>query len=428
MTGATVLILGSGGRETALAWKLASDPSVHQVWVLPGNPGVERMAKCSVVTGDVLLVAQRLEPDLVVVGPEQPLVDGIADRLRAIGIDVLGPSKAASLLEASKIASKQFMLSHGIPTPEACWYDGYSAALAGLERWDFSTDLVIKSDSLAGGKGVVVCESRMQAEQVLYDFMCNPAVTVQTQRVLFERRVHGRELSAFALCDGTQWRWLGTACDYKRVGDGDIGPNTGGMGVFTSLESLSSVHREQISSIFTRVLDGMNAQGTPYVGILFAGLMVNEDTVQVLEFNIRLGDPEAQAILPTIATPIYAHFKAAAQGRLSDMPDPFIHNGVAVHVVAASKGYPSIHAVPIESGKLISMPAGIEPSAHVFLAGVRQDSSGQLLSHGGRVLGVTAVADDLPTAREQAYRVLADIHFEGMHYRSDVAQLPWTTS
>ena len=268
----SILILGSGGRESALAWKLSQDPSVQKVWVSPGNPGINQLPDCETIVGDPLTIARKLSVDLVIVGPEKPLVAGVADDLRSIGFAVLGPSKVASMLERSKIESKQFMMDVGIPTATAVWYDDYQSAIEGLNNWDFDNGIVIKSDALAGGKGVVLCDTLAEAKEVVYSFMEDPTVTVKTQRIMFEQTLSGIELSAFALCDGYTWRWLGVACDHKRVGEGDTGPNTGGMGTYTPVDIPNQVQKTQIERIFDLVVEGMHERGMPYQGILFAGL------------------------------------------------------------------------------------------------------------------------------------------------------------
>ena len=420
----SILILGSGGRESALAWKLSQDPSVKEIFVSPGNPGINQISNCRTITGDSLKIAQDKNIDLVIIGPEKPLVAGMADDLRASGFSVLGPSKAASMLERSKIESKQFMLDAGIPTAPAVWYDDYQSAMDGLNDWNFQNGIVIKSDALAGGKGVVLCDTLDEAKAVVYSFMKDPTVTVNTERIMFEETLTGVELSAFALCDGTTWRWLGVACDHKRVGDGDTGPNTGGMGTYTPVDIPNEYQRTQIENVFDLTIEGMNKLGTPYQGILFAGLMLSgsgvDSTVSVIEFNIRLGDPETQSLLPVISTPLFKPFLAAAEGRLDTLDVSIEQSGVAVHVVAAAKGYPSIDGTPIPKGDPILIENEMD-GTHVFYAGVQTNDSGVLTTAGGRILGVTGVANSLSDAKSLAYAMMERIHFDGMHYRRDIA-------
>ena len=422
-----VLIVGSGGREFSLAERFGADSSVSEVFVVPGNPAMQQLSQCTCLQGEVVELAQQYAVDLVVVGPEKPLVNGLADELRAIGIPVVGPSKSAAILEESKIASKQFMQAVGIPTARCTWHDGVESALQGLDDWSTTDGVVIKSDALAGGKGVVLCDSVSEAKKVVHAFMEDPTVTVKTDRILFEEKLYGVELSAFALCDGLTWRWLGVACDHKRVGDNDTGPNTGGMGTFIPEDFVTEHQRSEIERIFDLVVQGMADRGTPYQGILFAGLMINpsgvrpdsDDQVSVVEFNIRLGDPETQVLLPTLEGSIFDVFQAAALGTLDQCKAELQQSNYAVHVVAAAKGYPSIDGTPIPKGDTISV-GDLPANTSVVCAGVSvRDKS--LVTSGGRVLGVTGVGTTLAEARTLAYEAIAQVQFEGMHHRTDIA-------
>ena len=423
----SVLIVGSGGREFALAHKFADDPSISTILVVPGNPGMSTIPRCRMLKGDVATIAQDYAVDLVVIGPEKPLVQGLADELRSLNIPVVGPSRKAAALEESKIFSKQFMQSMGIPTARSWSYDGLEEALDGLDTWSAADGVVIKSDALAGGKGVVLCDSITEAKSVVHAFMADPTVTVQTDRILFEEKLYGVELSAFALCDGQSWKWLGIACDHKRVHEDDEGPNTGGMGTFTPELFLSEHQRTEIERIFDLVVQGMAQRGTPYQGILFAGLMINpngvrpdsNEEVSVVEFNIRLGDPETQVLLPTLQGNIFDVFHATATGSLRGCDD--IVNGAqyAVHVVAAAAGYPSIDGTIIPKGDTIRVGELPEHTTLVCAGVSIQD--GQLVTNGGRVLGVTGVGKNLEEARMSAYAGLAQVQFNGMHYRRDIA-------
>ena len=243
---------------------------------------MQQLTKCGCLQGEVVELAQQYAVDLVVVGPEKPLVNGLADELRALSIPVVGPSKSAAILEESKIASKQFMQMVGIPTARCTWHDGVESALQGLDDWTATDGVVIKSDALAGGKGVVLCDSVSEAKKVVHAFMEDPTVTVKTDRILFEEKLYGVELSAFALCDGLTWRWLGVACDHKRVGDNDTGPNTGGWEPLSRKTFLTDHQRSEIERIFDLVVQGMADRGTPYQGILFAGLMINPSGVRLI--------------------------------------------------------------------------------------------------------------------------------------------------
>ena len=440
MNNATVLIFGSGGREAALAWKIQQSPYVQHVIVAPGNIGMTydsdiHIRNCSLQANHMLALAKELQPDLIVIGPEQPLVDGVADLLKQSGFLAIGPHQAAAQLEASKIFSKEFMTEFEIPTADYVFYDSYKDAVEGLNKWDFADgkrEIVIKSDELAGGKGVVLCDNKEKAQQIVFDFMENSAISVKTQRILFEKKIRGREISAFALFDGQDWIPMGYVCDYKRVYDHDMGPNTGGMGSFVPNDIPDEHQKQQIYDIFERVNRGMIQRGTPYVGILFAGLMIEgegkDSQIRVLEFNIRFGDPETQSLLPTLDGDIFVLFYHCANGTLQEIQeeDRLQQNTKkAVHVVLASQGYPSLDSTkhPILTGQNITWPSiQKRPSnTQIFFAGVRQGEMG-LENSGGRVLGVTCVAESIKKAREGAYQMVQQIHFEGMHYRRDIAK------
>jgi phosphoribosylamine--glycine ligase len=423
----SVLIVGSGGREFALAQQFSEDPTVEQIIVVPGNPAMGTISKCSVCIGNVVELAIRNAVDLAVIGPEQPLVNGLADDLRSVDIPVLGPSKAAAVLEQSKISSKQFMQTMGIPTARAVWYDSPEDAMSGLDEWSTTDGVVVKTDALAGGKGVVLCDSAEDAKSVVHDFMVNPTISVQTERILFEEKLYGVEISAFALCDGRTWRGLGIACDHKSIGEGEQGPNTGGMGAFIPNDFLTDHQKKEIEVIFDAVVQGMTDRGTPYQGILFAGLIVNpqgvrpdmDDQVAVLEFNVRLGDPETQVLLPTLECSIFDLLHAAAIGNLDGYEGPLSRSTYAVHVVAAAQGYPSIDGAPILKGSSIAV-TDMPPQTSVIYAGVT-NRDGRWVSNGGRVLGVTGIGNSLEEARRRAYDGMACVHFTGMQVRSDIA-------
>ncbi|MDE2337430.1 MAG: phosphoribosylamine--glycine ligase [Alphaproteobacteria bacterium] len=417
----TVLLLGSGGREHALAWKMAQSPLVEKIHVLPGNPGMPtKDGRIVCIEGEIDAAARELKPDLTVIGPEKPMAEGVTDRLEAAGFTVLGASKDAARLESSKIFSKEFMGEEGIPTARAVRCDGYAAAVAALATWDVEgKGVVIKADGLAAGKGVIVTSNRAEAGQALHDFMVDGAHPVKAERVLLEETLHGREVSAFALCDGERFIPFGYICDHKRAFDGDKGPNTGGMGAFSSKDWPSEAARAFINEhIFAATLRGMQKRGAPFKGVLFAGLMIDGDDVKVIEFNVRLGDPEAQALLPLIESDIVPPFLAAARGDLSACAAPKIAGETAVHVVMASAGYPS---PDMKLGEKIALAPVMNDTAQVFFAGVK-DKDGALVSSGGRVLGVTARGATLAAARQQAYALLENISFSGAHWRRDIGR------
>ena len=415
-----ILLLGSGGREHALAWKMSRSPLVDRIYVLPGSDGIATLDKVECVSGTALDVAHNIKPDLIVVGPEKPMSEGVVDQLEAAGFIVLGPSKAAAQLESSKIFSKDFMTLENISTARAIVCNSYDQAMAMLEKWNMVNGIVIKADGLAAGKGVVVTNDRAEAETTLHDFMRNPACTVKAARVLLEEKLVGREVSAFALCDGDNFIPLGYACDYKRVNDGDEGPNTGGMGGYAPKNWPTDAARAIVNEeVFARVMAGMKKRGTPFKGILFAGLMIDDDDVKVIEFNVRFGDPEAQILMPLFDGDIVPLFLAAAKGELSGSVALHQVEKTAVHVVMVSQGYPDIGGEGMKLGERIDMPASINDNALLFMANTKK-KDGVWSNEGGRVLGVTALGTTLEEARRNAYAEIDKIKFNGAHWRRDI--------
>jgi len=367
----------------------------------------------------IVRTCQQKKPSLVMVGPEQPIVNGIADILRDHGFAVCAPGAQAAQLEGSKIFSKEFMAEFDIPTAKSISCGSYEEAQRALARWDFNDGIVIKSDALAGGKGVVLCDTQEQAQKVIHQFMVDPNIKVKTERILFEERLHGKEVSAFALLDASGFVELGYACDYKRAFDGDKGPNTGGMGTYTPQDWPKKHHREQIQSIFSKVHHGMSKRNHPYIGVLFAGLMIDEHDVNVIEFNIRFGDPETQVLMPTIERDLFPLLFSAAQGTLSEQ-QAAVQEKYAVHVVLASQGYPSIGEHPVSTGLPITIPSTDDL---FFYAGVQEEQD-TLYTSGGRVMGCTGVGASIAEARAKAYSGVRKISFDGMHYRSDIGENP----
>jgi phosphoribosylamine--glycine ligase len=429
----SVLLLGGGGREHALAWKIARSPDVATVYALPGNDGMAALDKVTCLSGDpanaafVVEKAQSLKIDLVMVGPEKPLAAGVVDTLEKAGIPVLGPIKAAARLESSKIFAKEFMTEFGVPTAAFKVCDTYAQAVETLKLWPVEAKgIVIKADGLAAGKGVVVTHDRAEAEKTLHDFMLNPECQVKTERILFEEKLTGREVSAFALCDGHTFQLLGYVCDYKRVRDGDEGPNTGGMGGYAPQGWPSAKSRRFVNEkIFAPVIKGMQDRGTPYRGILFAGLMVDGDDVNVIEFNTRFGDPETQILMPLIEGDIVPLFARAAAGELQ-AEKVALKESAAVHVVMASEGYPETFAGGMVLGQRIDLPEtllsdGSNDNGLLFVMGAKK-KDGSWTNEGGRVLGVTALASTTEEARKIAYRAIDGIRFKGAHWRKDIGQ------
>jgi len=429
---ARILLLGSGGREHALAWKLAQSPDVSEIIALPGSDGIAAVDKTRCVGGQaahaatVLAVATTEKPDLVIIGPESPMAAGVSDALSEAGFPVAAPSQAAAQLESSKIFSKNFMARHKIPTAAFTTCPDYDAALRVIAAWPIEKKgIVLKADGLAAGKGVVVTHDRAEAEKTLYDFMQNPACTVKTDQILIEELMMGKEVSAFAICDGKTFLPLGYACDYKRVGDHNEGPNTGGMGGYAPQGWPTAAMKDYINlHIFKPVVDGMAAEGVPFKGILFAGLMVQGEDIHVVEFNVRFGDPETQILLPLLEDDIYPLFKAAAEGNLAHMHPPTQKNGTAVHVVMTSEGYPETMGTGLRLGETVEIPEEMlaqkaNDNSMLFIAGAgKQD--GVWKNTGGRVLGVTAIGTSLEDARNKVYDSLGKIHFNGAHWRTDI--------
>jgi len=429
---ARVLLLGSGGREHALAWKLAQSSDVDGIIALPGSDGIAAVDKTRCIDGNatdpavVRALAEAEKSDLIIIGPEAPMAAGVSDMLRNAGFAVAAPSRAAAQLESSKIFAKNFMARHHIPTAPFTVCPDYETARRALAAWPVEDKgIVLKADGLAAGKGVVVTHDRAEAEKTLYDFMQNPACTVKTGHILLEEKLDGREVSAFAICDGKTFLPIGYACDYKRVRDNNEGPNTGGMGGYAPQGWPGAAMKDYINlHIFKPVVDGMTAEGTPFHGILFAGLMVQGDSVHVIEFNVRFGDPEAQILLPLMADDLYPLFKAAAEGTLTSLPAPKMKQGTAVHVVMTSEGYPETMGTGMRLGETVEMPEDLlarqsNDNSLLFIAGAGK-RDGVWKNTGGRVLGVTALGASLEDARRKAYDSLGKIRFNGAHWRTDI--------
>jgi len=418
-----ILVLGAGGREHALVWKLRQSPSVTQLWCAPGNGGIAGDAQCLAVdAGDVPAIvelAEKLRPDLAVVGPELPLVNGICDAFRARHWNIVGPSQHAARLEGSKIFSKEFLLRHNIPT--ASMYGAYDSAREAYARLkSVSWPLVLKADGLCGGKGVVVAQNEPEAREFIERCLEKRELGPGGHRILFEEGLDGDELSFIILTDGERYAPLVPTRDHKRVFDDNQGPNTGGMGAYSSDELLPAPLRETIvSSIVEATLRGLAADGIPYQGFLYVGLMLTKSGPKVLEFNCRLGDPEAQAIIARMDFDLAGVLSDVAQTRLN--PEKLNWKpGASACVVLTSGGYPGKCA----TGKPISGLTGIgqNTGVHIFHAGTQLLPDGSFVTSGGRVLGVTAASNSLSQALALAYEAAARIHFEGVHYRKDIGK------
>ncbi len=394
-----ILVVGSGGREHALAWKLAQSPVVDELHAAPGNPGISRIGQCHPIRAEdaesLLELARTLGADLVVIGPEAPLVAGVADQLRRGGVAVFGPSAAAASIEGSKSFAKDVMRAAGVPFAETM-----SVARA---------PCVVKADGLAAGKGVFVCRTQDELDAALR------AVAALGQQFVIEELLEGDELSVFALADGRNALPLALARDYKRVGDGDTGPNTGGMGAYSPVPDAVEA-AELVQTIHVPVLEHLAESGTPFIGCLYAGLMLTPDGPRVIEFNCRFGDPEAQVILPRVDGDLAEALAAAASGDLGEVELAVLETA-AVTVALAAEHYPEGR----DAGSPISgVEEAEELGALVFHAGTaRRD--GQLVTSGGRILNVTGLGDTLEEARARAYEACERISFPGARFRRDIA-------
>lgn len=415
-----VLLVGSGAREHALAWKLRQSVRLTDLFVAPGNAGTATIAvNLSIRAADIdalcrAAVDSRI--DLVVVGPEDPLASGLVDRLSVQGIAAFGPSSAAARIEASKSFAKELMQTHGIPTAHSVAFTSQIEARGYVES--HSGPIVVKADGLAAGKGVFVCDSTEEAARAIDLMMGEDAIFGESGRtVVIEARLSGREVSAHAFTDGRTVAAMPFACDYKRISDGDQGPNTGGMGAYSPPlwldEALEPFIHENVTEAAVRAM--MDA-GSPYRGVLYPGLMITPDGPKVIEFNCRFGDPEAQVIIPRLKSDLLEICWAVANNRLAEAEIEW-STDACVGVVIASGGYPDEYQTGFEIHGLRS----VEPDVLVFHAGTTQGDDGAVLTSGGRVLTVVATGPSLPEARAKAYRNVQRLHFSRAQYRSDIA-------
>lgn len=402
-----ILLVGSGGREHALALGLQADPECSELHVAPGNPGIAQIATTHplVITDNsgIVALAQKIGAELVVIGPEVPLVNGVADELRRAGIATFGPSKVAAQLEGSKTFAKEVMSDAGVPTAKSFTCTTQSEIENALDS--FGAPYVVKDDGLAAGKGVVVTSDRTEA--------LNHALACQ--RVVIEEYLDGPEVSLFGISDGHTILAMHPAQDFKRAGDNDAGPNTGGMGAYSPLPwAPSDIIEDTYKQVLAPMIAEMAARGTPFVGLLYAGLALTDHGTRVIEFNARFGDPETQVLIPRLATPLASLLYKAATGNLGDTQLQW-RDDSAVTVVLAADGYPSAP----KSGAPISSIPTID-QVQIFHAGTAMNGNG-LVSAGGRVMTVTGIGSDLTEARNRAYRAISQIDLEGSFYRSDIA-------
>ncbi|MFH0847719.1 MAG: phosphoribosylamine--glycine ligase [Chloroflexota bacterium] len=414
-----VLVIGSGGREHALVWKLAQSPKVTGLYTAPGNAGTAQISQNLAVpandTEGLVKAAKEKKIDLVVVGPEGPLADGIVDRFRAESIPIFGPTRAAAQLEASKVFAKDLMQRYAIPCAGSKSFTLYEEARKYVEKQ--GAPIVIKADGLAAGKGVTVARSVDEALSALKDAMQSKVFGKAGERVVIEEFLTGREVSALAFTDGKTIVPIVAACDYKPVFDGNRGPNTGGMGSFSPPDFYHTRLAERVrNSIMTPTIRAMNKEKTPYQGVLYCGLMINKAEPKLLEYNSRFGDPETQVILPRLKTDLVDVMLAVIESRLDKIKVEWSEDA-CVAVVMASGGYPGSY----KTGFPITGLDKVDKDVTVFHAGTKVGTSGEILTAGGRVLNVAATGKTLAEAREKVYANIQKINFNGAHYRKDIA-------
>ena len=414
-----ILVVGGGGREHALVWKLAKSPRVTKIYCAPGNPGIGELAECVNISADNVKAlcgfAQEHNIDLTVVGPEKPLTDGIVDYFAARGLKVFGPSREAAQLEGSKSFAKERMQKYGVPTADFAVFDSAAAARAYIEAK--GTGIVVKADGLAAGKGVVVAETTTEALQAIDEIMLKKVHGDAGCQVVLEECLVGEEASLLAFTDGFTVVPMLAAQDHKRVGDGDTGPNTGGMGAYAPAPVMTTQLLAEVQqTILQPMIDGLRNDGILYQGCLYAGLMITAAGPKVIEFNARFGDPETQVVLPLLDGDLLPVLEACVDGTLAETEVSW-QNGATVCVVLAAGGYPGEY----RKGDAIAGVAAAEAKgAMVFHAGTAMTSDA-VVTHGGRVLGVTAVAQDIAAAVAKVYPAVEQIKFAGMQYRKDIA-------
>jgi phosphoribosylamine--glycine ligase len=415
---ARILVVGGGGRENALGWALARCPGVEAVWVTPGNGGTPAIAGCrqlAIAEGDPGALAAFCTQEaieLVVVGPEVPLAAGLADHLRQAGVAVFGPGADGAQLEASKQWAKALMGEAGVPTAGHWPADRLEDALAVLREQ--GRPLVVKADGLAAGKGVTVATSLAETEAAIREVFEG---RFGAASLVLEERLEGPEVSVFALTDGRATVLLPPAQDHKRIGEGDTGPNTGGMGAYAPAPLLDAAALEDVrQTVLEPILAALRARGIDYRGVIYAGLMLTASGPQVIEFNCRFGDPECETLMPLLGPELAAVLLACAEGRLAEAPPLTIHPGCSACVIVAAEGYPGT----VRQGDPITAPESSDPHCQLFHAGSRRDPDGVCRTAGGRVLAMVAQADDFDTAFARAYGALEQVHFTGMTFRRDI--------
>ena len=414
-----ILLVGSGGREHALAWKIAQSPLVDRLVIAPGNPGMEKLGELKAVKADdataLAALAREIKADLVVVGPEMALAAGLADRLTAAGIPCCGPTARAAQLETSKAFAKSFLERHDIPTAGYGVYERTKDAFQALDV--FKPPYVIKADGLAAGKGVAISPDRRDAQAEI-ERMLGGRFGQAGARVVIEEFMDGEEGSLFALCDGQRAVLFGGAQDHKRAYDGDLGPNTGGMGSYSPAPVFTPDLVEAADArIVQPTVEAMAKEGMPYRGVLYAGLMATDEGPKVVEFNARFGDPECQVLMMRLASDIVPYLLACARGDVSKLPPPEFRPETVICVVMAAKGYPDS---PLEGSIIRGAEQDFGRDVQVFHAGTKRRDDGCLIAAGGRVLNVCAAGADIAEARERAYAAIRKIDWPGGFHRSDI--------
>jgi phosphoribosylamine--glycine ligase len=417
----SLLVVGSGGREHTLVRALLASPAAPRVICAPGNAGIAEEAQCFPIAADdipgLVALVQRENITFVVVGPEVPLSLGLADRLRALGIPVYGPGADGARLEASKIFTKEILLKHRIPTAPAAFFNAIEPALAYLRTR--SIPIVVKADGLAAGKGVVVAQSLAEAEAAVREMLAGDKFGAAGRQLLIEDCLFGEETSILVVVSGRDYVILPTSQDHKRIGDGDTGPNTGGMGTYSPAEVVTPALLARIEDEIVRPsVNAIAAEGIAFCGTLFIGIMLTPTGPSVIEYNTRFGDPETQVVLPRLATDLLELLWAASTDRLSAVGPLAVKTDYAVCVVIAARGYPDAYT----KGDVITLPApaALPPATTIYHAGTARNAAGQLVTHGGRVLGVTALAPSLRAAADRAYAACDQVQCATKYFRRDI--------
>ncbi len=415
-----VLIVGSGGREHALVWKISQSPKVDKIYCAPGNAGIAQQAECVAIKADdldgLLAFAQQNQIDLTVVGPEVPLTMGIVDKFQEQGLKIFGPSGKAAEIEGSKTFAKDLMAKYNIPTAKYGAFTDAAEAKAFLDT--VGLPCVVKADGLAAGKGVLICETKAEAEEAIADILVDNKFGSAGSRVVVEEFLTGQEVSMLAFTDGRTVVPMVSSQDHKRIWDGDKGLNTGGMGAYSPAPVYTAdIHKIVVPQVLEATVKAMEAEGRSFSGILYAGLMLTADGPKVLEFNARFGDPETQAVLPRLKSDLVDIFLAIIDGRLDEMNIEW-HEEAAVCVVIASGGYPETS----DKGRVITgLKEAAATGAIVFHAGTKEDN-GSIVTNGGRVLGISALGKDIAEAIANAYKGVKEVKFENMQYRTDIGK------